>query len=104
MSGAWIVQVPDYGCLTSASDPPTPAASGLLRRLEDWRPAPHGCRVASGEGPQRPFGRARMLRTLRPRSVYDILAAIAFFIAVAGGSAYAAATIGSGDKIGRAHV
>ncbi len=34
-----------------------------------------------------------MLRKLRPRSAYDVMAAIAFFIAVAGGSAYAAATI-----------
>jgi hypothetical protein len=38
-----------------------------------------------------------MVHKLRPRSVYDVMAAIAFFIAVAGGSAYAAATIGSGD-------
>jgi hypothetical protein len=38
-----------------------------------------------------------MLRKLRPRSAYDVMAAIAFFIAVAGGSAYAAATIGSPD-------
>jgi hypothetical protein len=38
-----------------------------------------------------------MLRKLRPRSAYDIMAAVAFFIAVAGGSAYAAATIGSAD-------
>ena len=38
-----------------------------------------------------------MLRQLRPRSAYDVMAAVAFFIAVAGGSAYAAATIGSGD-------
>ena len=38
-----------------------------------------------------------MLRKLRPRSAYDVMAAIAFFIAVAGGSAYAAATIGSSD-------
>jgi len=37
-----------------------------------------------------------MVRKLRPRSAYDVMAAIAFFIAVAGGSAYAAATIGSG--------
>jgi hypothetical protein len=34
---------------------------------------------------------------LRPRSAYDILALVAFFIAVAGGGAYAAATIGAGD-------
>ena len=38
-----------------------------------------------------------MLRKLRPRSAYDVMAAIAFFIAIAGGSAYAAATIGSSD-------
>src|SRR4051812_15048635 len=38
-----------------------------------------------------------MLRKLRPRSAYDVMAAIGFFIAVAGGSAYAAATIGSAD-------
>jgi hypothetical protein len=38
-----------------------------------------------------------MLRKLRPRSVYDVMAAIAFFIAVAGGSAYAAATIGASN-------
>src|SRR3954468_1758449 len=38
-----------------------------------------------------------MRRKLRPRSAYDVMAAIALFIAVAGGSAYAAATIGAGD-------
>jgi hypothetical protein len=38
-----------------------------------------------------------MLSKLRPRSAYDVMAAIAFFIAVAGGGAYAAATIGSGS-------
>ena len=38
-----------------------------------------------------------MLRKLRPSSAYDVMAAIAFFIAVAGGGAYAAATIGSGS-------
>jgi hypothetical protein len=38
-----------------------------------------------------------MLSKLRPRSLYDVLAAIAFFAVVAGGSAYAAATIGSKD-------
>lgn len=36
-----------------------------------------------------------MFRKLRPRSAYDVMAAIAFFAVVAGGSAYAAATIGS---------
>src|SRR5437764_7232485 len=46
--------------------------------------------------PQKTRG-GHMLRQLRPRSAYDVLAAIAFFIAIAGGSAYAAATIGSGD-------
>src|SRR3954454_20693802 len=40
-----------------------------------------------------------MLRKLRPRSAYDVMAAIAFFIAVAGGTAYAANTIGSSDVI-----
>lgn len=38
-----------------------------------------------------------MLRKLRPRSIYDVMATLAFLIAVAGGSAYAAATIGSRD-------
>jgi hypothetical protein len=38
-----------------------------------------------------------MLRKLRPRSAYDVMAAMALFVAVAGGSAYAAATIGSGN-------
>lgn len=38
-----------------------------------------------------------MLDKLRPRSVYDVLAAIAFVIAVAGGTAYAAANIGPND-------
>lgn len=38
-----------------------------------------------------------MLRKLRPRSAYDVMAAIAFFAVVAGGSAYAAATVGSGS-------
>ncbi|MFL5898234.1 MAG: hypothetical protein ACJ76D_07180 [Solirubrobacterales bacterium] len=38
-----------------------------------------------------------MLRKLRPRSAYDVMAAITFFIVVASGSAYAAATIGSGN-------
>jgi Flp pilus assembly protein protease CpaA len=33
----------------------------------------------------------------RPRSAYDVMAAVALVIAVAGGTAYAAATIGSGD-------
>src|SRR4051794_31191938 len=40
-----------------------------------------------------------MLRKLRPRSAYDVMAAIASFIAVAGGTAYAANTIGSADII-----
>lgn len=38
-----------------------------------------------------------MLARFRPHSAYDVMAAIAFFVVVAGGSAYAAATIGSGD-------
>ena len=38
-----------------------------------------------------------MLRKLRPRSAYDVMAALAFLAAVAGGTAYAAATIGPGD-------
>src|SRR4051794_8547015 len=40
-----------------------------------------------------------MLRKLRPRSAYDVMAAIALFIALAGGTAYAANTIGSSDII-----
>src|SRR3954454_3031261 len=40
-----------------------------------------------------------MLRKLRPRSAYDVMAAIALFIALAGGTAYAANTIGSSDVI-----
>jgi hypothetical protein len=38
-----------------------------------------------------------MLRKLCPRSVYDVLAGIAFLVAVGGGTAWAAATIGAGD-------
>src|SRR4051812_9276178 len=38
-----------------------------------------------------------MLHKLRPRSAYDVMAAIGFFVAIAGGGAYAAATIGAGD-------
>jgi hypothetical protein len=38
-----------------------------------------------------------MIRRLRPRSVYDLLAAVAFLVLVAGGSAYAAATIGAAN-------
>ena len=38
-----------------------------------------------------------MLRRLRPRSVFDVMAGIAFFVAVAGGGAYAAGTIGARD-------
>jgi hypothetical protein len=37
------------------------------------------------------------LRRLRPRSVYDVMTAVAFFIAIGGGGAYAAATIGAAD-------
>jgi hypothetical protein len=40
-----------------------------------------------------------MLARLRPRSVYDVLAAIACFGVLAGGTAYAANTIGSNDVI-----
>src|SRR3954454_775367 len=40
-----------------------------------------------------------MLRKLRPRSAYDVMAAIAFFIALAGGTAWAANTIGSSHVI-----
>jgi hypothetical protein len=40
-----------------------------------------------------------MLANLRPRSVYDVLASVGFFIAVATGGAYAADTIGSADVI-----
>ena len=38
-----------------------------------------------------------MLHKLRPRSVYDVFATIAFLAVVVGGSAYAAATIGASD-------
>jgi hypothetical protein len=38
-----------------------------------------------------------MFRKMQPRSVYDVMAMIACFIAVAGGTAYAAATIGAGN-------
>jgi hypothetical protein len=40
-----------------------------------------------------------MLERLRPRSVYDVLAAIACFGVLAGGTAYAANTIGTDDVI-----
>jgi hypothetical protein len=40
-----------------------------------------------------------VLAQLRPRSVYDVLASVGFFIAVATGGAYAADTIGSADVI-----
>ncbi len=40
-----------------------------------------------------------MIRRLRPRSLYDVLAILAFFGVVAGGTAYAANTIGSSDVI-----
>ena len=39
----------------------------------------------------------RLPTRIRPRSAYDVLALVAFFISVAGGGAYAAATIGAGD-------
>ena len=37
-----------------------------------------------------------MVRRLRPRSAYDLVALLALFVAL-GGTTYAAATIGSGD-------
>jgi hypothetical protein len=40
-----------------------------------------------------------MLKRLRPRSAYDVLAVLALFIAVGTGGAYAANTIGSSDII-----
>jgi hypothetical protein len=40
-----------------------------------------------------------MLRRLRPRSIYDVMAAIACFGVLLGGTAYAANTIGTGDII-----
>ena len=40
-----------------------------------------------------------MLKRLRPRSAYDVLAVIAFFVAIGTGGAYAANTIGSSDVI-----
>ena len=40
-----------------------------------------------------------MLAKLRPRSAYDVMAALALFIALATGTAYAANTIGSSDII-----
>lgn len=40
-----------------------------------------------------------MLRKLRPRSVYDVMAAVACFTALAGGTAYAANTIRSADIV-----
>jgi hypothetical protein len=41
----------------------------------------------------------RLFRKVRPRSVYDVFAVLAFFIAVGTGGAYAANTIGSTDII-----
>lgn len=38
-----------------------------------------------------------MLAKFRPRSAYDVMAALALFIAISTGSAYAVATIGPGD-------
>jgi hypothetical protein len=38
-----------------------------------------------------------MLEKFRPRSAYDVMAALALVAAIAGGTAYAAAKIGSGD-------
>jgi hypothetical protein len=40
-----------------------------------------------------------MLRKLRPRSVYDVMAAIACVVALTGGTAYAANTIRTGDIV-----
>ncbi len=40
-----------------------------------------------------------MLRKLRPRSVYDVMSGLAFVIALAGGTAYAANTIRTGDIV-----
>ena len=40
-----------------------------------------------------------MIRRLRPRSIYDVLAALGFFIALATGSAYAANTVFSADIV-----
>jgi hypothetical protein len=40
-----------------------------------------------------------MLAKLRPRSVYDVMAALALFLVVAGGTAYAADTIFSSDIV-----
>jgi hypothetical protein len=40
-----------------------------------------------------------MLRKLRPRSIYDVMAAIGCLAAVVGGTAYAANTVGSSDII-----
>jgi hypothetical protein len=40
-----------------------------------------------------------MLAKLRPRSVYDVLAAIGFFVAVSTGGAYAANTVFSTDIV-----
>jgi hypothetical protein len=40
-----------------------------------------------------------MLSKLRPRSIYDVMAAIACFVALAGGTAYAANTIRTGDIV-----
>ncbi len=40
-----------------------------------------------------------MLSSLRPRSLYDVLAALGFFIALATGSAYAANTVFSSDIV-----
>jgi hypothetical protein len=40
-----------------------------------------------------------MLAKLRPRSVYDVMAALALFLVVAGGSAYAANTVFSADIV-----
>ena len=40
-----------------------------------------------------------MIRKLRPRSLYDVLATLAFFGVLAGGTAYAANTVFSADIV-----
>jgi hypothetical protein len=40
-----------------------------------------------------------MLSKLRPRSIYDVMAAVACSVALAGGTAYAANTIRTGDIV-----
>jgi hypothetical protein len=40
-----------------------------------------------------------MLAQLRPRSAYDVMAALALFLVIAGGTAYAANTVFSSDIV-----